>query len=75
MSLGKSEKQTSFRTTEELWQQFKIICTAEGTAVSRKLNQIISNYVTQNKVNVRTTIGVDLSKSVNGQQKTPSVVH
>ena len=75
MSLGKSEKQTSFRTTDELWQQFIIICTAEGTAVSRKLNQIISNYVTQNKVNVRTTIGVDLSKSVNGQQKTPSVVN
>ena len=75
MSLGKSEKQTSFRTTEELWQQFKIICTAEGTAVSRKLNQIISDYVTQNKVNVRTTIGVDLSKSINGQRNTPTIAN
>ena len=41
-------KTTSFRTSEELWRQFKMVCTAEDIKVSDKINEIVANYVKQN---------------------------
>ena len=42
------QKTTSFRTSEELWRQFKMVCTAEDINVSDKINEIVAVYVKQN---------------------------
>ena len=38
------QKTTSFRTSEELWRQFKMVCTAEDIKVSDKINEIVAAF-------------------------------
>ncbi|MAG27150.1 hypothetical protein CMI47_16560 [Candidatus Pacearchaeota archaeon] len=48
MDIEDKQKATSFRTSEELWMQFKMVCTAESVNVSDKINELVSSYVKRN---------------------------
>ena len=43
-----NKQKTTFRTSDELWRQFKMVCTAEDIKVSDKINEIVALYVKQN---------------------------